>query len=97
ASIADVAASIGAGLAKAAVAGKVDGELKDLNFRLSGPCRVEIITLKNPLGLEILRHSASHIMAAAVKQLYPKAQVTIGPAIENGFYYDFAMEKALTD
>jgi threonyl-tRNA synthetase len=97
ATIADLALSIGPGLAKAAVAGRVDGEPRDLSFKLTSPCKVEILTLKNPLGLEILRHSTSHIMAAAVKQLYPKAQVTIGPAIETGFYYDFAMDKALTD
>src|SRR5579872_1504953 len=81
-SIADLALSIGPGLAKAAIAGKVDGQLVDLGFKLTAPAKVEIITLKSSQGLEILRHSTSHILAAAVKQLYPSAQVTIGPAID---------------
>ncbi len=95
--LAQLAASIGPGLAKAAVAGKVDGELKDLSYALQAPAKVEIVTLKSPEGLEILRHSTSHLLAAAVKILYPKTQVTIGPAVENGFYYDFDFQTPLSD
>ncbi len=93
--VAQVAALIGAGLAKAAVAGRVDGELCDLSYPLHKAASLQIVTLKDPAGLEILRHSSSHLMAAAVKSLYPSAQVTIGPAIENGFYYDFDLETPL--
>lgn len=96
ASIFDLAASIGAGLAKAAIAGKVDGSLVDLSFILSDGANVEIITEKSPEALEIIRHSASHLMAQAVKELFPSAKVTIGPAIESGFYYDFDVESAFT-
>jgi threonyl-tRNA synthetase len=96
-SAAELAVLIGPGLAKAAVAVKVDGELKDLDFKFTKASSASIVTLKNPEGLEILRHSTAHIMAAAVKQLYPKAQVTIGPAIESGFYYDFDMEERLSE
>jgi len=91
-SVADLAASIGAGLAKAAIAGKIDGKAVDLSAMLTDGCRVEIITEKSPEALEIIRHSASHLMAQAVKELFPKAKVTIGPAIETGFYYDFDVE-----
>ncbi|GFE60769.1 threonine--tRNA ligase [Geobacter sp. AOG2] len=96
ASVFDLAASIGAGLAKAALAGKVDGELVDLSAPLSDGARVEIITEKSPEALDIIRHSASHLMAQAVKELFPQAKVTIGPAIETGFYYDFDVERPFT-
>jgi len=92
ATIADLAASIGAGLAKAAIAGKIDDKTVDLSALLTDGCHVEIITEKSPEALEIIRHSASHLMAQAVKELFPKAKVTIGPAIETGFYYDFDVE-----
>lgn len=93
----DLAASIGPRLAQAAVAAKVDGRLCDVSTRLEAPAKVEILTFKSPEALEILRHSTAHLMAAAVQQLYPGTKVTIGPAIENGFYYDFDMPKPLTD
>ena len=95
-SVFDLAASIGAGLAKAALAGKVDGQLVDVSSPLPDSARVEIITEKSPEALEIIRHSASHLMAQAVKELFPQAKVTIGPAIETGFYYDFDIEKPFT-
>jgi threonyl-tRNA synthetase len=96
ATVADLAASIGAGLAKAAIAGRVDGELVDVAAGLHEGARVEIITEKSPEALEIIRHSASHLMAQAVKELFPAAKVTIGPAIESGFYYDFDVEQPFT-
>ena len=96
ATVADLAASIGAGLAKAALAGRIDGELVDVAAPLHEGARVEIITEKSPEALEIIRHSASHLMAQAVKELFPAAKVTIGPAIENGFYYDFDVEQPFT-
>jgi len=96
ASIFDLAASIGTGLAKAAIAGKVDGNLVDLSFILSDGAIVEIITEKSSEALEIIRHSTSHLMAQAVKELFPNAKVTIGPAIESGFYYDFDVDSAFT-
>jgi len=92
ATVYDLAASIGAGLAKAAIAGKTDGNLVDLNSPLPDGARVEIVTDKGPEALEIIRHSTSHLMAQAVQCLFPKAKVTIGPAIENGFYYDFDVD-----
>ena len=94
--VAQVAASIGAGLAKAALAGRVDGKLVDLSHVIDGDAAVAIITARDPEGLEILRHSTAHLMAQAVKELFPEAQVTIGPAIENGFYYDFSYTRAFT-
>lgn len=94
--VADIAASIGAGLAKAALAGKVDGKLVDLSHVVDADAAISIITGKDPEGLEILRHSTAHLMAQAVKELYPDAQVTIGPAIENGFYYDFSYSRPFT-
>ncbi|ABK99915.1 threonine--tRNA ligase [Pelobacter propionicus] len=94
--IADLAASIGAGLAKAAIAGKLDGELVDLSTELKDDSRVEIITEKSPEALTVIRHSAAHLMAQAVKELFPQAKVTIGPAIESGFYYDFDMDAPFT-
>lgn len=96
ATVSDLAASIGAGLAKAAIAGKINGALVDLSAQLSNGVRVEIITEKSPEALEIIRHSASHLMAQAVKELFPKAKVTIGPAIESGFYYDFDVDASFT-
>jgi len=94
--VADLAGSIGAGLAKAAIAGKIADALVDLATPLYDGCQVEIITEKSPDALNIIRHSAAHLMAQAVKQLFPKAKVTIGPAIENGFYYDFDMDAPFT-
>lgn len=94
---ADVAASIGAGLAKAAVAVRVDGEMRDLARLIEDDVTLEILTRDSDDGLELLRHDAAHVLAEAVKELWPETQVTIGPAIENGFYYDFAREEAFTD
>ncbi len=94
--VAQVAASIGTGLAKAALAGKVDGVLVDTSHLIEADVALAIITDKDPEGLEIIRHSTSHLMAYAVKSLFPEAQVTIGPVIENGFYYDFAYKRAFT-
>lgn len=94
--VAQVAASIGAGLAKAALAGRVDGKLVDLSHVIDGDAAVAIITARDPEGLEIIRHSTAHLMAQAVKEVFPEAQVTIGPAIENGFYYDFSYTRAFT-
>ncbi|MFN3884006.1 MAG: threonine--tRNA ligase [Rhodocyclaceae bacterium] len=88
--VAEVAASIGPGLAKAALAGKVDGKLVDTSYRIERDAKLAIITEKDPEGVEILRHSTAHLLAYALKELIPEAQVTIGPVIENGFYYDFA-------
>lgn len=95
--VGDVAASIGAGLARAALAGKVNGKLVDLSHPITENNTVSIVTDKDPEGLEIIRHSTSHLMAQAVKELYPQAQITIGPVIENGFYYDFSLPKHLTN
>jgi len=92
ATVRELAASIGAGLAKAALAGKINGALVDLSATLADGARVEIITGKSPEALDIIRHSTSHLMAQAVKRLFPKAKVTIGPAIETGFYYDFDVD-----
>ncbi len=94
--VAQVAASIGAGLAKAAIAGKVDGTLVDTSYMLSGDARLAIVTDKDSEGLEIIRHSTAHLLAYAAQQLYPGLQVTIGPVIENGFYYDFSYSRPLT-
>jgi threonyl-tRNA synthetase len=95
-SVAEVAASIGAGLAKAALAGKVDGKLVDTGFRIDNDASLEIVTDKHPDALEVLRHSTAHLLAQAVQRLFPGAQVTIGPVIDNGFYYDFAYERPFT-
>ncbi len=89
-SIADVAASIGAGLAKAALGGKIDGQLVDTSRVIDHDARVEIVTEKSPEALEIIRHSTAHLLAQAVQRLHPGTQVTIGPVIEDGFFYDFA-------
>ena len=94
--VAEVAAAIGPGLAKAALAGKVDGRLVDTSFRIEQDAQLAIVTDKDADGVEILRHSTSHLMAYAVKELFPEAQVTIGPTIENGFYYDFAYKRPFT-
>ena len=94
--VGDIAASIGAGLFKAALAGKVDGKLVDLSHVVDADAAVSIVTGKDAEGLEIIRHSTAHLMAQAVKELYPDAQVTIGPAIENGFYYDFSYKRPFT-
>ena len=95
-SVADVAASIGAGLAKAALAGKVDGKLVDTSYRIDRDAALEIVTDKHPDALDVLRHSTAHLLAQAVQRLFPGAQVTIGPVIDNGFYYDFAYERPFT-
>jgi threonyl-tRNA synthetase len=94
--VADIAASIGAGLARAALAGKVNGKLVDTSHRVDADADVQIVTDRDPEGLEILRHSTAHLLAQAVKELFPDAQVTIGPVIENGFYYDFAYKRPFT-
>ena len=95
-SVAQVAASIGQGLARAALAGKVDGKLVDTSYLLADDAEVAIITSRDEEVLELLRHDAAHVMAQAVQELYPGTQVTIGPAIENGFYYDFARDEPFT-
>ncbi len=95
-SVADVAADIGPGLAKAALAGRVDGRLVDTSYLIENDAEVAIVTWKDDGGLEILRHSTAHLLAHAVKELFPTAQVTIGPVIEDGFYYDFAFERPFT-
>ena len=92
----DVAASIGAGLAKAALAGKVDGKLVDTSYRIDNDAKLEIVTEKSPDALEIVRHSTAHLLAQATQRLFPDTQVTIGPVIENGFYYDFARKTPFT-
>ncbi|HSP00991.1 MAG TPA: threonine--tRNA ligase [Thioalkalivibrio sp.] len=89
----DVAADIGAGLAKAALAGRVDGKLVDTSHLIEQDASLAIVTDRDPEGLEVIRHSTAHLLAQAVKDLYPSAQVTIGPVIDNGFYYDFAYER----
>ena len=94
--MAEIGASIGAGLARAALAGKVNGKLVDTSHRIDADADVAIVTERDPEGLEILRHSAAHLLAHAVKELFPDAQVTIGPVIENGFYYDFSYKRAFT-
>ena len=94
--VAEVAASIGAGLAKAALAGKVDGKVVDTSHTISANAQLAIITGKDADGLEVVRHSTAHLLAYAVKDLYPDAQVTIGPVIENGFYYDFSYSRPFT-
>src|SRR5436190_268005 len=94
--VAEIGASIGAGLARAALAGKVNGKLVDTSHRIDADADVAIVTERDPEGLEILRHSTAHLLAHAVKELFPDAQVTIGPVIENGFYYDFSYKRAFT-
>src|SRR6218665_2931515 len=94
--VAEVAASIGPVLAKAAVASKIGDQLLDTSHRITADCRLSIITDKDDAGLELIRHSTAHLLAYAVKELFPEAQVTIGPVIENGFYYDFAYKRPFT-
>ncbi|MBT9487708.1 MAG: threonine--tRNA ligase [Rubrivivax sp.] len=94
--VAEVAASIGAGLAKAALGGKVNGQVVDLSHRIDVDAQLAIVTDKDADGLELIRHSTAHLLAYAVKELFPEAQVTIGPVIENGFYYDFAYKRPFT-
>jgi threonyl-tRNA synthetase len=94
--VAEVAASIGPGLAKAALAGRVDGTLVDTSYRIEHDARLAIVTDKDPDGLEVIRHSTAHLLAYAVKALHPDAQVTIGPVIDNGFYYDFSYRRPFT-
>ena len=95
-SVMDVAADIGPGLAKATLAGKVDDRMVDASYIIDNDAKLSIITDRDEEGLEIIRHSSAHLLAQAVKQLFPEAQVTIGPVIDNGFYYDFAYEKGFT-
>ncbi|MCP5358130.1 MAG: threonine--tRNA ligase [Pseudomonadales bacterium] len=95
-SVADIAASIGAGLARAALAGRVDGKLVDTSYTVDHDCELAIITERDTDGLEVLRHSCAHLMAQAVQRLFPEAQVTIGPVVEDGFFYDFAYERPFT-
>ncbi|GAB3627954.1 threonyl-tRNA synthetase [Pandoraea terrae] len=94
--VAQVAASIGAGLAKAALAGKVDGQLVDTSYLIDHDIDLAIVTDRDAEGLEVIRHSTAHLLAYAVKELFPEAQVTIGPVIENGFYYDFSFHRPFT-
>jgi len=94
--VADVAQSIGPGLARAALAGKVNGRLVDTSFRIEQDVDLAIVTEKDPEALDLVRHSTAHLLAYAVKELFPEAQVTIGPVIENGFYYDFSYKRPFT-
>ncbi len=96
-SVADVAADIGPGLAKAALAGKVDGKLVDTSHRIEHDTALAIVTERDPEGVEVIRHSTAHLLAQAVKELFPEAQVTIGPVIEDGFYYDFSFKRGFTE
>src|SRR5439155_11997393 len=95
-SVAEIAQSIGPGLAQAALAGKIDSQLVDTSYVIEKDCELSIVTAKNPEGVEVLRHSCAHLLAQAVKALFPSAQVTIGPVIEDGFYYDFAFGRPFT-
>lgn len=94
--VAEVAASIGAGLAKAALGGKVNGKLVDTSYQITADSPLSIVTAKDADGLEMIRHSTAHLLAYAVKELFPEAQVTIGPVIEHGFYYDFSYKRPFT-
>jgi threonyl-tRNA synthetase len=94
--VAEVAGSIGAGLARAALAGRLNGKLVDTGYRIESDAALAIVTGRDKEGLEILRHSTAHLLAQAVKELFPEAQVTIGPVIENGFYYDFSYKRPFT-
>lgn len=94
--VAEIAASIGSGLANAAIAGKVNGTLVDMSYVVDSDSNISIVTEKDPAALEVIRHSTAHLLAHAVKSLFPTAQVTIGPVIENGFYYDFAFGRPFT-
>src|SRR5882672_10508877 len=94
--VADLAASIGPGLAKAALAGKIDGKLVDISHVIDSDANVSIVTERDADGLDVVRHSTAHLLAYAVKELFPDAQVTIGPVIEDGFYYDFSFKRPFT-
>ena len=94
--VAGVAESIGPGLAKAALAGRVDGELVDTSYTIDTDVKLSIVTDRDADGVEVIRHSCAHLMAQAVQRLFPDAQVTIGPVIENGFFYDFSFERPFT-
>src|SRR5215468_11248673 len=94
--VAQVAAAIGPGLAKAALAAKVDGKLVDTSFLIDRDAALAVVTDRDPEGLEVLRHSTAHLLAYAVKELFPDAQVTIGPVVEDGFYYDFSYKRPFT-
>jgi len=94
--VAQVALDIGAGLAKAALAGKVNNKLVDTSYLIEADSDLAIITDKSDDGLEVIRHSTAHLLAYAVKELFPDAQVTIGPVIDNGFYYDFSYKRPFT-
>lgn len=89
----DVAQSIGSGLAKATLAGKVNDQLVDASLLIEQDANIQIITAKDDEGIDVIRHSTAHLLAQAVKQLFPNAQVTIGPVIDNGFFYDFSYER----
>ncbi len=95
--VAEVASSIGSGLAKAAIAGEIDGQLVDTSFMIENDSDLAIVTNKDEKALEVIRHSTAHLLAQATQQLYPKAQVTIGPVIDNGFYYDFAYKDGFSE
>src|SRR4051794_2683070 len=97
ATVADVAASIGKGLAKAAIAGKINGKVVDVYTPVPDNAKIEIVTPKSEAGLDTIRHSTAHLMAMAVQELFPGTQVTIGPVIENGFFYDFGTDRPFTD
>src|SRR5882757_1710323 len=92
----EVAADIGAGLRKAALAGRVNGNLVDTSHLIANDVELAIVTDKDPDGIEVIRHSTAHLLAQAVKQLFPDAQVTIGPVIQDGFYYDFSYKRPFT-
>lgn len=96
-SVHDVAADIGAGLAKAALAGRVNGTLVDTSYEITEDAELAIITERDPDGVDVIRHSTAHLLAMAVKDLFPSAQVTIGPVIDNGFYYDFKFDRPFTN
>ena len=93
----ELASAIGPGLAKSAMMMIVDGNEKDLSSRIEQDCHVVIVTRRDPAAIELIRHDCAHVMAEAVTELFPETQVTIGPAIENGFYYDFYREKPFTE
>ena len=95
-SIADVAKDIGEGLARAALAGKIQDQLVDLSYEISEDTNLSIITSKSPESLDVIRHSTAHLLAQAVKTIFPDVQVTIGPVIEDGFYYDFSYKRPFT-
>jgi len=94
--LAELAKSIGPGLAKSALAGKIDDQLVDLSTRIEHDARVSIVTDRDADGVDVIRHSTAHLLAYAVKSLFPDAQVTIGPVIDNGFYYDFSYKRPFT-